>query len=103
MFPGTPVKTAFFYPDPFGDRDSGLSGPGRGLLTYVTQYEDGVDAVDGLNGAGALAFSPVGAHACVVGFMDDAITAFSRDADTGEPTFPDCNNTKSSCFSDKGI
>ena len=68
----------------------GWPAPAGAWLTYVTQYENGVDGVDGLDRAWAVDLSPDGRHAYVAGYGDEAIAAFSRDADTGELTFLAC-------------
>jgi 6-phosphogluconolactonase (cycloisomerase 2 family) len=65
---------------------------GTGALTFVEGEFDGVGGVDGLNGAGAVAVSPDGAHVYVGGSAllltgEDAVAVFSRNAGTGALTF----------------
>ena len=61
--------------------------PNTGSLSFVQTVKDGVGGVDGLAGAFSVAISPDGAHAYVGGSTDDALAAFSRDANTGTLTF----------------
>ena len=61
--------------------------PGSGALTPIQVQKDGVDGVDGIAYASALALSPDGAHLYVAGSRDDAVAVFSRDANTGLLTF----------------
>jgi hypothetical protein len=63
-------------------------------LTFVEAEKDGVNGVDGLGGAQAVAVSPDGAHVYVassgtstVTGTDDAVAIFTRDALTGALTF----------------
>jgi len=62
------------------------------LLTPIaaaqnSQVIDGVDGVNGLAGANAVALSNDGNHLYATGFSDNAIAAFSRDPNTGALTF----------------
>jgi cysteine-rich repeat protein len=61
--------------------------PVTGLLTFVGQVQDGVNNLDGIHAARALALSPGGSHLYVSGAEDDAVVVFSRDAVTGLLTF----------------
>ncbi len=61
--------------------------PLTGELSFVTAYHDGVDGMDGLAGATAIALSPDGAHLYVASQVDDAVAVFARDAETGALTF----------------
>jgi 6-phosphogluconolactonase (cycloisomerase 2 family) len=58
-----------------------------GSLTFVEAEFDGVDLVDGLAGAQAVAVSSDGAHVYVAGEAGNALAAFGRSASTGEVTF----------------
>ncbi len=48
-----------------------------GALTFTEVFKDGVNGVDGLNGAARIAISPNGAHVYVTGIHDDAVAVFS--------------------------
>jgi 6-phosphogluconolactonase (cycloisomerase 2 family) len=61
--------------------------PGTGALTYVETHRDGVNGVDGLDGASDLVVTPDGNHVYVAGLGDDAVAIFSRDPGTGALTF----------------
>ncbi len=61
-----------------------------GVLTYVGFLKDGVDSVDGLQGAWSVAVSPDGNHVYVAASNDNAISYFSRNSTTGELTYIDC-------------
>ena len=50
-----------------------------GTLTYVEMQKDGLNGVDGLNGAYSVAVSPDGKHVSATGQIDDAVAVFSRD------------------------
>jgi 6-phosphogluconolactonase (cycloisomerase 2 family) len=58
-----------------------------GVLTIVEWVRDGLNGVDGLNGARSLTVSPDGSHVYAVGQHDDALAVFSRDSATGALTF----------------
>ncbi|MFC1554812.1 beta-propeller fold lactonase family protein, partial [candidate division KSB1 bacterium] len=58
-----------------------------GLLTFVKAYFDNQDGIDGLDGARGIKVSPDGGILIVGGRVDDALTVFSRDRETGELTF----------------
>jgi 6-phosphogluconolactonase (cycloisomerase 2 family) len=58
-----------------------------GLLTYQGMVQDGVNGVDGLNGARALAINPNGSQLYVASQWDDALAVFDRDPATGALTF----------------
>ncbi|QQR72953.1 MAG: beta-propeller fold lactonase family protein [Holophagales bacterium] len=66
------------------DRD-----PGTGELDYRQTLRDGHGGIDGLFGGTAIAVSPDGRHVYGVGILDHSISAFSRDAQTGELSFVD--------------
>jgi 6-phosphogluconolactonase (cycloisomerase 2 family) len=61
--------------------------PGTGVLAPVDIERDGVDGVDGLGGAFAMALSPDGAHVYVASITDNAVAVFARDAGTGALDF----------------
>jgi 6-phosphogluconolactonase (cycloisomerase 2 family) len=61
--------------------------PASGTLTQTQLVKDGVDGVDGLAYASALALSPDGKHLYVTGSTDNAVAVFGRDATTGALTF----------------
>ena len=63
-------------------RDSATGG-----LTFIESLTDGVDGVDGLFMASAVAVSPDGNHLYAAGYGDDAVTLFGRDAATGQLNF----------------
>ncbi len=58
-----------------------------GRLTFIEALKDGVNGVDGLGGAHAVAVSPDGAHLYAAGYGEDAVAVFDRDAATGRLTF----------------
>jgi 6-phosphogluconolactonase (cycloisomerase 2 family) len=58
-----------------------------GALTLMEVQKDGVDGVDGLAFASALALSPDGAHLYVTGSHDGAVAVFRRDTTTGALSF----------------
>jgi len=58
-----------------------------GALTFVERQRDGLDGVDGLNGARSVAVSPDGNHVYAAGWEDDAVAVFSRDTVNGTLTF----------------
>ncbi len=57
-----------------------------GGLLYLGLVRDGVGGVDGLNGARAVAVSPLGDQVYAVGQFDHALAVFSRDALSGNLT-----------------
>ena len=61
--------------------------PATGALTLSQTVKDGVEGVDGLAFASALALSPDGAHLYVAGSTDNAVAVFTRDATSGALTF----------------
>ncbi len=61
--------------------------PSSGALVQTQVVKDGVDGVDGLAYASALALSPDGKHLYVTGSTDNAVAVFGRDATTGLLTF----------------
>ena len=58
-----------------------------GQLTFVETLKDGVNGVDGLNGATSVTMSADGNHVYLTGQIDDAVAVFSRNANTGRLTF----------------
>jgi len=58
-----------------------------GKLTVVQVVEDSADGAGGLDGAYCVTVSWDGRHVYAAGAHADAVTAFSRDEDTGELTF----------------
>jgi len=58
-----------------------------GALTFVQVLKDGVGGVDGLASATCVTVSPDGNHVYAVGYDDDAVAVFSRNATTGALTF----------------
>ncbi|MEK7322145.1 MAG: Ig-like domain-containing protein [Pseudomonadota bacterium] len=54
-----------------------------GLLQLNQVYRDGVQGIDGLGGAYALALSPEGSQLYVSGSAEDALTVFRRDGSSG--------------------
>ncbi|HSP98047.1 MAG TPA: beta-propeller fold lactonase family protein [Candidatus Dormibacteraeota bacterium] len=61
--------------------------PTTGLLTFDGVLREGAGGVDGLRGPRGLACSPDGRHLYVAASADDAIALFSRDPESGTPTF----------------
>ena len=53
-----------------------------GALTYGGVLKDGVNGVEGLNGANGIALSADGNHAYVTGRYDDAVSWYERNAST---------------------
>ena len=49
--------------------------------------KDGVNGVDGLDGANAIVLSADGNHAYVTGTLDEAVSWYERNASTGALTF----------------
>ena len=66
-----------------------------GALTYSGMLKDGLNGVDGLDGAHGITLSPDGKHAYVSGDLDDSITWHERNATTGALTFGECSKTES--------
>jgi poly(3-hydroxybutyrate) depolymerase/6-phosphogluconolactonase (cycloisomerase 2 family) len=58
-----------------------------GRLTFLEAQRNGVNGVDGLGNADAVAVSPDGAHVYVIGEDSGAITTFARDPLTGRLVF----------------
>lgn len=58
-----------------------------GELSYIQLVKDGVNGVDGLNGANSFAISADGNFAYATGYADDAIVSFSRDPADGTLVF----------------
>lgn len=58
-----------------------------GTLTFVETEKDGVNGVEGLNGAFGTAVSPDGRHVYVNGVNDSSIAVFSRSPVDGSLTF----------------
>jgi len=58
-----------------------------GRLTFLEAHRNGVDGVDSLGSAWALAVSPDGAHVYVASYSTSVITAFARDPRTGRLTY----------------
>ncbi len=60
---------------------------GLPVLSYVEMEKDGVGGVNGMNGARAVAVSSDGEHVYVVGYEENALVDFTRNAFTGELTY----------------
>ncbi len=58
-----------------------------GALSFVAAHKDGVNGVDGLDGANSVTVSPDGAQVYVASKWDDALAVFDRDEATGELSF----------------
>jgi 6-phosphogluconolactonase (cycloisomerase 2 family) len=58
-----------------------------GVLTYVGHVRDGINGVDGLNGARAIAIHPDGSQVYVASQYEDALAVFARDPSDGALTF----------------
>ncbi len=56
-----------------------------GAVTFVERKESGIAGVTGLRGAHGVAISTDGAHVYVAASVDDAIVAFRRTANPGDP------------------
>jgi 6-phosphogluconolactonase (cycloisomerase 2 family) len=56
-------------------------------LTYVENFRENVNGVNGLDGANCVALSPDGKHVYTTGDISDAVAVFSRDSITGELEF----------------
>jgi len=61
--------------------------PTSGALTFVDLVRDGVNGVDGIDGASALTFAPNGAQLYVAGTVESAIAVFACNRTTGLLTF----------------
>lgn len=58
-------------------------------IMFVESHVNGVDGVEGLDGARTLAISPDGANVYAVSITDNALVTFDRNPITGELTFVD--------------
>ena len=58
-----------------------------GELTYAGMLKDGVNGVDGLDGAISVTLSADGNHGYVTGSLDDAVSWYERNASTGALTY----------------
>ena len=58
-----------------------------GALSYGGVLKDGVNGVDGLDGARGVTVSADGNHAYVTGNIDDAVSWYERNASTGALTY----------------
>ena len=58
-----------------------------GKLTFVEMYKDGVNGIDGLAGARAVALNPDGTHFYAVSGGENAIVLFERDENTSALTY----------------
>ena len=58
-----------------------------GALTYGGMLKDGVNGVDGLDGARSVTLSSDGNQAYVTGYDDDAVSWYERNASTGALTY----------------
>ena len=56
-------------------------------MTYGGVLQDGVNGVDGLNGAKSIALSADGIYAYVTGGTDDAVSWYERNASNGALTY----------------
>ncbi len=66
-----------------GDSLTTFNRTESGALEFVAVHENGVNGVEGLDGAHSLALSSDGKFVYVAAFFDDAITVFARDPDVG--------------------
>ena len=64
-----------------------FSRQSNGQFAFVGALSDGVDGVEGLNGARALALSPNGRHLYVAGYYSSSVAIFERASDTGLLTY----------------
>ena len=58
-------------------------GNENGVLTPAAAFVDGVENIEGLNGAAGLCFTPDSRHIYTTGYYDDAVSLFSNNPDTG--------------------
>ena len=58
-----------------------------GALSYGGMLKDGVNGVDGLDGANSVTLSSDGNHAYVTGYIDNAVSWYERNASTGALTY----------------
>ncbi len=74
-----------------GSMDDALAAfardPATGALTFVEAERDGVNGVDGLNGASGVAVSPDGGQVYASGAYDGAVAVFARNPSTGALSF----------------
>ncbi len=56
-------------------------------LTNITAYQDGLNGIDGLQGASSVTLSPDGQFVYATGFTDNAVAVFSRVPSTGLLSF----------------
>jgi polyhydroxybutyrate depolymerase len=61
--------------------------PATGRLTRLASWRDGVDGVQGLDGAFGIALSSDGTSVYVASYYDHSVAAFARDASTGLLSF----------------
>ena len=57
-----------------------------GTLTFVEEYQDNTNGINGLGGAFTVVVSPDNLHVYVVGRLDHELSVFSRDPSTGKLT-----------------
>ncbi len=81
---GNYVYVAAYYDDAISVFERNAT---TGALTYIQLVKDGVNGVDGLNGANSFAISADGNFAYATGYADDAIVSFSRNPLDGTLTF----------------
>jgi 6-phosphogluconolactonase (cycloisomerase 2 family) len=67
-----------------GTATATTASAGDTKLFFVEMEQDGVDSVEGLYGAHAVAVSPDGKHVYATGNGDNAVVVFARDSATGE-------------------
>ncbi len=61
--------------------------PDTGALMFIETQRDGAGGIEGLRGAASVAISPDGSHVYAAGQSDDAVSVFSRNAETGALEF----------------
>jgi len=81
---GNYVYVAAYYDDAISVFERNAA---TGELIYIQLVKDGVNGVDGLNGANSFAISADGNYAYATGYADDAIVSFSRDPADGTLVF----------------